>query len=478
VAQGVTVGPATAAGGGAAFSADRVLPHPPAAPLSLPALVRTVRDNAIGAFSRDVFATDIGEARFLFQRFVILNHPDYIKHVLVDRAENYPKGRITRQVLRPSLGDGLLTLEGAAWRRHRRIMAPAFHHDRVTALAGVMTDAARALAVRWRDIAARGGTTDVLDDMATVTMEIVARSLFTADISRDIEALGAAMATLIGDFARVSPIDLLGLPEWLPRRRARAAREALAFIDRTLLGLIAARRAAAAPGTDLLGLLLAARDAETGQGLTDRELRDEVMTLFAAGHETTAVALTWTWYALGQAPAVDTRLADELARVLGGRTPDAADLDLVPYARMVIEETMRLFPPAFSVNRVARAADAIGGLPIRPGTLITISPYVTHRNPKLWPDPLAFDPERFRPDAVAARPRFAYFPFGGGPSICIGSAFALMEARLVLATLAQEFRLRALPGRPVEALGRGTLRPRGGMPMTVALRARPAGRAA
>jgi cytochrome P450 len=214
-------------------------------------------------------------------------------------------------------------------------------------------------------------------------------------------------------------------------------------------------------------MLLAARDETTGDGMSDRQLRDEVVTIFAAGHETTAVAMSWTWYLLSRHPRCEARLHQELDQVLAGRSPRFADLEHLPYTRMVFEEALRLYPPAFSLTRVAAADDRIGPHRIPKGAMVTLSPWVTHRDPRLWPDPERFDPERFLPEAVRQRHKFAYFPFGGGPRVCIGNSFALMEGRLILATLAQRYRLRLEPGHPVEPQGRITLRPRHGMRMTI-----------
>jgi cytochrome P450 len=297
--------------------------------------------------------------------------------------------------------------------------------------------------------------------MMALTMEIVARALFSRDVAGSVRELGAAIDRLIEGFGRPAVPDLLGLPEWLPRRRDPEARRALAYVDGVIYEIIRSRRAAPDAADDLLGMLLDARDEETGEGMTDRQLRDEVMTLFAAGHETTAVALTWCWSMLARHPDVEARLHAELETALAGRRPGFDDLERLPYARMVVEETMRLYPPAYSLNRVALADDAMGPHRVRKGALVTVSPWVTHRNPRLWPDPLRFDPERFSPEAVRQRHRYAYFPFGGGPRVCIGNAFALMEARLALAVLAQDWRLASPPGAPPPSpQARVTLRPR------------------
>ena len=444
-----------------------VVPEPPDKPLGLVRFLRTVRDNRIAVFSARAFNSDLVEAKVLFQRFVILNHPDYIKHVLVDNHANYLKGRLAQKILSPLLGNGLLTSEGDYWRRQRRIVAPAFHHKRIARLSGVIGECGLATVERWRRVAQSREAIDILPEMMGLTMEIIGKALFSRDLGPSVRELGDAVSIVINDVGKGSPIDFVGLPEWLPRRRSREAKTAVALLEGTIYGIITARRASRETRDDLLAMLLEARDEATGEGMTDHQLRDEIMTLFAAGHETTGVALTWIWYLLSQHPAVEYRLHTELDRVLRGRTPDVNDLDNLPYTRMVVEEAMRLFPPAFAIVRVAVSDDMIGGHHIRAGTLVTISPYLVHRNPKIWPDPTRFEPERFTPARVSGRHRFSYLPFGGGPRICIGNNLAMMEVRILLAVIAQAFRLRLAPGHRVEAQGRVTLRPRYGMRMTL-----------
>ena len=254
--------------------------------------------------------------------------------------------------------------------------------------------------------------------MMALTMEIVAEALFSSDIADSIDELGRAVTTVIASLGTPNPLDILGFPEWLPRWRSLRTRSALARLDRTIYDLIATRRATPGDSGDLLSLLLAARDEETGEGMTDTQLRDEVLTFFAAGHETTALALTWTLYLLSRHPGIERTLHDEVDRVLGEGETTFADVEALSYTRMVVEEAMRLFPPAYALSRTALADDEVGGHRIRAGSsVVTISPYVTHRNPRLWKDPLRFDPERFAPDRSRERRRFAYLPFGGGPRI-------------------------------------------------------------
>ena len=357
--------------------------------------------------------------------------------------------------------------EGDFWRRQRRIIAPAFHHRHLAQAAEVMVHRARQRVGRWRTPCERGEVLDVAHEMMSLTMEIVAEALFSSDIADSVDELGRALATVTASAGTPNPLDVLGFPEWSPRWRSHRTRSALARLDRTIYGFIAARRGARAVSADLLSLLLAARDEETGEGMTDTQLRDEVLTFFAAGHETTALALTWTLYLLSRHPAVERRLHDEVDRVPGDGETTFADVEALSYTRMVIEEAMRLFPPVYSLSRTALADDEVGGHRIRAGSVVNISPYVTHRNPRLWRDPLRFDPERFTPDRVKERHRYAYLPFGGGPRICIGRGFAMAEACLVLAAIARAYRLRVAPGHRVEAHGRITLRPRHGLRMTL-----------
>ena len=444
-----------------------VVPEPPTERFGLIQFLRLVHDSGIAGFNRDSFVNDFSEVRIFFHRLVLVNEPEFVEHILLTNHDNYVKGQLTRQMLRPALGNGLLTSEGDFWRRQRRIAAPAFHHQHLAQAADVMARRARQRVDRWRTPCEEGKPLDIAHEMMSLTMEIVAEALFSSDIAGSIDELGRAMTTVLASFGTPNPIDVLGMPEWLPRWRSQRARSALARLDRTIYDIITSRRAVQRTPDDLLSFLLAARDEETGEGMTDTQLRDEVMTLFAAGHETTAVALTWTLYLLSRHPEIERKLHDEVDCLLGEGEATFANLEHLPYTRMVIEEAMRLFPPVFILNREPLTDDEVGAHPIRAGSTVTISPYVTHRNPRLWKDPLRFDPERFTPDRIKERHRFAYFPFGGGPRICIGNGFAMTEARLILATIARAYRLRVVAGHRVEAQGRITLRPRYGLRMVL-----------
>lgn len=393
----------------------------------------------------------------------LLWHPDHIQHVLQDQHRRYRKSRFVERV-KPFLGEGLATSEGETWKAQRRRAQPAFHRQRLAALADLITRTVADRLDQWR--APGAVPVDVLGRMMTLTGEIILRALFGArphDAGR----------SFLGDFDTVSGYcmdRMLAVLDWnafLPTPKRSRFRAAMSRLDLAVHEIIATRRRSGEERGDLLSMLLAARDEETGAGITDRQLRDEVMTMFFAGHETTGLALTWTWYLLSQHPAVEQRLHRELAEVLQGRPPRFDDLPRLAYTRMIIEESMRLYPPSWIISRAPIRDDEIGGFGIPAGSTVFLSQYVTHRHPLLWDDPERFDPERFAPDRAADRPRYAYFPFSGGPRQCLGDQFALMETQLVVATLAQAYRLRLLPGHPVEARPLLTLRPRCGLPMIV-----------
>jgi cytochrome P450 len=312
---------------------------------------------------------------------------------------------------------------------------------------------------------------DVMAAMNAVTMEIVARTLFGADVSTEIAEVAEAMAVLQEETGRIRPTAFFDLPEFFTRPRGRRFRDAVATLDRIVNRIVASRRRQGGEHEDLLQMLLEARDEQTGEGMTDRQLRDELVTLFLAGHETTAIALTWTFHLLAQTPRAEATLQAEVDAALAGKpAPDFDDLEKIPYARMVAEESMRLYPPAYVFSRRAAGDDRLGPYAVPAGAHIIISPYALHRRPDYWPEPDQFWPERFAPGARTDRPKLAYLPFGGGPRVCIGNAFAMMEHALVLCSVVKNWRLEAIPGREVRTEPRITLRPRGGLPMRVLFR--------
>lgn len=397
----------------------------------------------------------------------LLSRPDHIQHVLQDCHRRYRKSRFVERV-KPFLGEGLATSEGETWKAQRRLAQPAFHRQQIADLARVVTQTVEETRDQWRTPAA--APVDVLGRMMTLTGDIILRAMFGA-ASRD------PGRPLLEDFDTVTRYcmdRMLAVLDWkvfLPTPGRRRFRAAMSRLDHAVHEIIASRRRGGEERGDLLSMLLLARDGESGARMADRQLRDEVMTIFFAGHETTGLALSWSWYLLSQHPEVERRLHEELARVLQGRPPQFEDLPRLTYTRMVIEESMRLYPPSWIISRAPIRDEEIGGFRIPAGSTVFLSQYVTHRHPKLWDDPERFDPERFAPDRAAERPRFAYFPFSGGPRQCLGDQFAMMEAQLVVARIAQTCRLRLVPGHPVEAQPLLTLRPRYGLPMIVEPRA-------
>ncbi|HLV97486.1 MAG TPA: cytochrome P450 [Ktedonobacterales bacterium] len=403
--------------------------------------------------------------RFVFSPAYLLYHPDAVKHVLQEHHFNYNKDLFTYRVVRPVLGDGLFTNDGASWLHQRRLIQPAFHRKRLATYATLMTEATDAMLECWQAREASAGPLDMAEEMMRLTLRIVGQALFSLDLSQETSTVGQAVTTLVkllGDYV-YAPFPPLGIPT----SRNRHMHAAIHALDTVVAGIIKERRERESDMGDLLSMLLSARDEETGEGMSDQQARDEVMTLLLAGHETTANALTWTWFLLSEHPEVENRLHAELADVLGGCLPTVEHLPRLTYTAMVLQETLRLYPPVWVLSRKALADDELGGYAIPQGSMVILSPYATHRHPTFWEQPEVFDPERFTPERVAARHHYAYFPFGGGPRLCIGSNFALMEAQLVLATVAQRYRLRLAPGHLVVPEAKLTLRPRSGMPMMV-----------
>ena len=404
------------------------------------------------------------ELTIYFARHAV-NDPAAIKRVLIDNAANYQKTEITRRILEPGLGKGLITSEGETWRQHRRAMSPAFDHRSIAAYTPVMTGAAEELLVEWGKVPP-GTSVDVQTAMMEVTLNIISRTMFSSDSDDIVTIMGRSAGRYQAEM-RPNMMDMLGWPRWLaalPRRNV--AQRTLGEFDQVIDRLIGERtRNPGAYPKDLLARLVAARDEQSGGSMTAQEVRDHVITIFLAGHETTAMAMTWTWFLLSQHPVEEARLHAELNSVLGGRAPAHEDLSKLTYTRMVVEESMRIYPPVHTMARAAIGDDTLVGRHIPKGSTVMIAPWLLHRHVKLWDNPGRFDPERFSPERSAARARFAYLPFGGGKRICIGAAFALAEATILLATLAQRYSLRVVPGHPVEPQGLITLRARHGMKM-------------
>jgi cytochrome P450 len=395
-------------------------------------------------------------------RIYQVSSPAGVGRLLHDNHRNYSKDVATFGTLRLFLGNGLFTSDGDFWRRQRRLAQPAFHRRRVANFGALMTDATLAKLERWRTRVSQDRPLDVADEFMRLTMEVATLALFSTSVRGDIDKIGSAITTLLDDVTFRFTFPFYP-PLKVPTPRNRRFLAARATLDAIVYRIIAERRQRPDEHDDLLAMLMQARDEETGEGMSDRQLRDEVVTLFLAGHETTANALTWASFLLSTHVAVERRLRAEVDEALQGRVPTASDLPRLPYTRMVIDETLRLYPPAWITNRRAIEADAVCGYRIPADATVSISPYVTHRDPTLWENPEGFDPERFTPERSARRPHYAYFPFGGGPRQCIGKGFALMEATLVLALLTQRYELHLVPGRRGETEALATLRPRYGM---------------
>jgi len=386
--------------------------------------------------------------------------------VLVTPADAYHKGRALERARR-LLGQGLLTSEGALHLRQRRLMQPAFHRERIAGYGETMVRYAGRAAERWK----AGETIDVHKEMVALTLAIVGTTLFDADVEEEADEIGKALTEALELFQRLLMVPYGEFLEKLPIPSTLRFRSARRRLDATIARLIAERRRNPRDRKDLLTLLLLAQDTEgDGGGMTDTQLRDEAMTIFLAGHETTANAMAWTWHLLSQNPEAEGRLHEELDRVLEGRAPGVADLPRLRYTEMVLSESMRLFPPAWILGRRAIVDHELGGYRIPAGSIVLLSQWITHRDARYFPDPLRFDPQRFTAEAQAARPRFSYFPFGGGPRVCIGEGFAWMEGVLVLATIARRWRFLPVDGIPVTPAAMITLRPKSGLPMRIEAR--------
>jgi cytochrome P450 len=405
--------------------------------------------------------------------FVVVHRPEDIRTVLLSRAGDFRKSP-SYEGLRLAVGNGLLTSEGTFWRRQRKLMTPAFHHRRLVDFCQTMVTCASECGDGWAAAAAEregdegpGRVVDLHAEMLSLTFRIVGLTLFSTELSEKAGRMGPALATVLEHVNHVATAMLLTPPPWVPTPRNRRFRRAMEVVDDVVLGIIAERRRSGEEVGDLLGMLMAASD-ETGEvRMTDAELRDEVATLVLAGHETTAQALTWAFMLLSRHPDVERRVVAEIREVCGERPPSFEDLKALELTGRVIDESMRLYPPAWLFERQACVDLDLGGYFIPANTLVAVSPWTLHRHPAYWENPEGFDPDRFSPERVAARPRYAYLPFGGGPRQCIGVNFALYEAKLVLATLLQRFSFALVPGQDLRPDAAVTLRPSQGMKMWV-----------
>jgi len=407
---------------------------------------------------------DVVRIRFFNRVAYLINHPDDIESVLVLNSQNFikPPSREPSRISEKLFGEDLLASDGDFWLHHRMQAQPAFHRDRIASYGEVMVAHAQRMLDTWRD----GEVRDIYEDMRHLKLEVVAKPLFNTDVTDQVADLNAALDTIMHEITSrvVSP---LRLPTSIPTSRNRRFRWAIErlreFIDKT----IRQHRANGQGEDDLLSILLRARDQEPG-GVTENQWRYEIMTLFIAGYETTALALSWTWYLISQSPEVEARLWAELGAVLGGRNPEAADFPRLAYAELITRESLRLYPPAWLLGgRVALRDCEIGGFRMPAGAMIIICPWVTHRDPRYFDHPELFLPERWAADQAQLLPKYAYFPFGGGSRHCIGYSYAMMESVLMMSTIAQSFRLALVPGHPVSPQPLITLRPKYGLRMQV-----------
>lgn len=421
------------------------------------------------AYARQMSEQYGGFAYSTFGRigFYIISDPDIMHEVLVDKAELFHKGSLLRNAFRPFLGNGLLISEGDFWKRQRKLTQPAFHMKRIDAYGKAMMDYTEGMIDAWKD-----QQVIWLDrHMMKLTLQIIARTMFDADVSGDAEQVGVLLTDILeATNDRINAA--FRIPEWIPTPQRMRVKRSVAELDAILQRFIDERRSLKQDKGDLLSMLLLAQD-DDGSGMTDKQLRDELMTIFLAGHETTAMALSWTWYLLSQHPEVIKKLQAEVDTVLNGRAPTVADLPRLPYTEMVVKESMRLYPPAPGFSREPIEDVELAGYTVPKGSLFLMSSYAMHHNPRYFPEPEKFMPERFTPENEQTRHKYAYLPFGGGPRVCIGNNFALMEARLVLAVMIQRVELNLIPGQVIEPQQLVTLRPKHGIQMKVVSRQSP-----
>jgi cytochrome P450 len=405
----------------------------------------------------------IAQFKLLNKNYLLVTNPDYVKYILQDNYKNYIRGRSV-ETGRVLLGNGLPLIDGDFWLRERRILQPAFHHERLGKLANVVTNVIDIFMQDWEEKSRGNQTLDLDDEMMRLTLTVIIKSMFSAKIDDKIQSLSHAF-NVASKFMLWRSQQMWAPPLSVPIPRNVKYNRALKVLNDTIYPLVADRRKN--PKDDLLGMMLEMRDVDTNEGMSDRQARDEIVTIFFAGHETTAATLSWAFYLLSQHPEIEERVRAEVEDVLNGRRPAFADLPRFVYLQQVINEVLRLYPAAYLFAREAVVDDQLDGYPIPANTLIFISPFVTHRDPKYWPDPERFDPDRFTPEQVASRPRHVYYPFGEGPHLCIGNNFALMEMQLILVMTLQRFRLRFVPNHPIVFKPEATLRPKYGMKITI-----------
>lgn len=437
----------------------------PPGPKGLPFLgnIGSLRKDRLGFIieNRDQYG-DIVFFRIGPRRVYQLNAPEFVQYVLVKHPEKFYKSPALKNATKEVIGQGLLTSDGELHKRQRKLVQPAFHFKRIATYADVMVQYSDEIAKGWQS----GQQVDIAHEMMLLTMRIVAKTLFDADVSDNADSIGAAITTGLE-----ATMDRIGRPtqlrEKLPTATNRKRRAALELIETTITSIIDERRRSGDDKGDLLSMLLMAVDEDDGGQMSNKQVRDEAMTLFIAGHQTTANALAWTFYLLAQNREIEAKLRAEINAVLGERLPSIVDLPKLPYLEMVIKESMRLYPPAWITTREVVETIALGGYTIPQGSLVMTSMYALHHDPRYWDKPEQFQPERFSPANEANITKYAYFPFGGGPRVCVGNQFAMMEAQLVLATVMQRTQFSLVPGQQIIPYPLVTLRPKYGIQMQV-----------
>jgi len=437
---------------------------------------RALRTNPITTWRQEAYETPILADRGPLGDIIVVNAPDAIRRVFLDNVGNYAKDRLQLEKLGPGLGRGLLTTDGEDWKFQRRTLAPLFQPQGVVDYVPIMVGAVRDRLARFETAATEGATIDMAAEMTALTYEIISRTVFSSELQTSAEAMRAAISHYFAVLGRIDLWDFLKVPSWLPRPAQWRVRSSTQVFRNEVHRLLKRRRTREAAAEklprDIVTLLTKARDPETGSGLGEEIIHDNLVTFIGAGHETTANALGWTLFLLSEFPWADDRLAHEVDTVLNGNVPTAQDIPKLVFARMVIEEAMRLYPPVPFLSRQALGPDRLGDVEVRPRSLVVVAPWVVHRHRLLWEEPELFEPERFAPDRRALVPRFGYLPFGAGPRICIGAGFAMQEAVIALAMIVQRFRFRLIADAEVEPVAWITLRPSHGLPMRLERRGR------
>ena len=443
-------------------------PTPLKKPLSMLGVLRQLRKDPLTTWTQTHFEKPIVVVEGFFGHVAVLSDPAAIRHVLVDNAFNYRKDDLQRRILAPTMGNSLFTAEADEWRVQRRALAPLFARRTVSGFGPAMAVAADRIVQRLRR-RGKGREVDIALEMTRVALDVLERTIFTHGVARDPGSLSVAIGRYFEAIGRIDPLDLLGFPDWLPRIARIRSRPALRFFEGLVDELVGVRRALIdggdTPPNDLMTLLLQAADPETGRPLTDLEVRANIIAFLAAGHETTANALSWSLYLLSQTPDIRDRVEREV-----DAAGDATEASDYPVTRAVFEEAMRLYPPIPVITRTAIGDDRVAGFRIPKGSFVMIPPYVLHRHKLLWTEPDAFDPDRFMPGRREAIDRLAYLPVGAGPRVCIGASFSIQEGVIVLSRLLRAVRLDMKPGVVPNPLHRVTLRPAGGLPMIIRLR--------